>query len=76
MSEILDARAKSMVATIETRTGKTTLDFAALAIEQGLGDAALKPGVRITWLKQSFGLGHGYAMAMAHAIEEALKKGI
>jgi hypothetical protein len=71
MSEILDARAKSMIATIEARTGKTAQDFVALAIAEGLGDPAVKPGVRIAWLKQSFGLGHGHAMA--HAIEEALK---
>ncbi|WP_051370773.1 DUF4287 domain-containing protein [Mesorhizobium loti] len=57
---------------IEKKTGKTTEDFLALAIEKGLGDPAIKPGVRIAWLKQEFGLGHGHAMFMAHAIKNAL----
>ena len=57
---------------IEKKTGKTTEDFLALAIEKGLGDPGIKPGVRIAWLKQDFGLGHGHAMFMAHAIKNAL----
>ena len=43
MSEILDARAKTMIASIEAKTGKTTRDFVALATAAGLGDPALKP---------------------------------
>ena len=59
---------------IEKQTGKTTKDFVALAIENGLGDPATKPGVYIAWLKQDFGLGHGHAMAMSHAIRTELAK--
>ncbi len=57
---------------IEKNTGKTTKDFVALAVENGLGDPAIKPGIRIAWLKKEFGLGHGHAMFMAHAIKNAL----
>jgi hypothetical protein len=57
---------------IMKKTGKTTEDFVALAIEKGLGDPNIKPGVRIAWLKEEFGLGHGHAMFMAHAIKNAL----
>lgn len=59
---------------IEKKTGKTTKDFVALAKKNGLGDPAIKPGVRIAWLKEEFGLGHGHAMFMAHAIKNALLK--
>lgn len=57
---------------IEKKTEKTTKDFVALAIKKGFGDPAIKPGVRIAWLKEEFGLGHGHAMFMAHAIKNAL----
>ncbi|MEO5758740.1 MAG: DUF4287 domain-containing protein [Mesorhizobium sp.] len=57
---------------IEKKTGKTTKDFVALAVAKGLGDPTIKPGARIAWLKQDFGLGHGHAMFMAHAIRDAL----
>ena len=50
----------------------TTEDFVASAIRKGLGDPAIKPGVRVAWLKEEFGLGHGHAMFMAHAIRNAL----
>ncbi|QPC92207.1 DUF4287 domain-containing protein [Mesorhizobium sp. INR15] len=60
---------------IEKKTGKTTKDFVALAVAKGLGDPTIKPGVRIAWLKQDFGLGHGHAMFMAHAIRDALLEG-
>ena len=59
---------------IEKKTGKTTKDFVALAIENGLGDPTTKPGVYIAWLKKDFGLGHGHAMAMSHAIRNELLK--
>ena len=59
---------------IEKNTGLTTNQFVALAIEKGLGDPAIKPGVRMAWLKEEYGLGHGHAMAMAHAIKAALLK--
>lgn len=57
---------------IEKKTGKTTKDFVALAIKKGLGDPEIKPGVRIAWLKEEFGLGHGHAMWMAHAVKSVL----
>jgi hypothetical protein len=59
---------------VEKKTGLTTKQFAALAIKKGLGDPAIKPGVRMAWLKEEYGLGHGHAMAMAHAIKTALLK--
>jgi hypothetical protein len=59
---------------IEKNTGLTTNQFVALAIKKGLGDPAIKPGVRMAWLKEEYGLGHGHAMAMAHAIKAALLK--
>ena len=57
---------------IKKKTGKTTEDFVALAIEKGFGDPDIKPGVLIAWLKKEFGLGHGHAMFMAHSIKKAL----
>ena len=71
MSEVLDVRAKAMVASVEAKTGKTVADFVALASAEGLGDPATKPGALIAWLKEDFGLGHGHAMAIAHAIKTA-----
>jgi hypothetical protein len=72
MSEVLDARAKAMVAAIEVKSGKSVQDFAALATAAGLGEPSTKPGPVIAWLKLEFELGHGHAMAMAHAIRTAL----
>jgi hypothetical protein len=62
----------NFIPNIEKKTGKTTSDFVALAIANGLGDPAIKPSVRMAWLQKDFGLGHGHAMAMAHAIKNAL----
>jgi hypothetical protein len=59
---------------IEKKTGKTTKDFVAAAIEQGMADPELKPGVRIAWLKKEYGLGHGHAMFMAHTIKTGMLK--
>jgi hypothetical protein len=64
----------NFIPNIEKNTGKTTKDFVALAIQNGLGDLATKPGAYIAWLKQDFGFGHGHAMAMAHAIRNELVK--
>ena len=57
---------------IKKKTGKTIEDFVALAIELGFGDPDIKPGPRIAWLKEEFGLGHGHAMFVAHSIKLAL----
>lgn len=57
-----------MVAAVELKTGKSVADFAKLAASKGLGGADTKPGAIMKWLKEDFGLGHGQAMAVAHAI--------
>jgi Domain of unknown function (DUF4287) len=61
----------NFIPNIEKKTGKTTKEFVALAVKQGFDDAATKPGVMIGWLKEEFGLGHGHATAMTHAIKKA-----
>ncbi|CAN5134333.1 DUF4287 domain-containing protein [soil metagenome] len=53
---------------IETKTGKTPNEFIALAKEKGFSTDT-KAGSIVTWLKEEFGLGHGYAMAMAKVIK-------
>jgi Domain of unknown function (DUF4287) len=64
----------NFIPNIEKKTGLTTKQFVALALKNKLGDPAIKPGVRMAWLKKEFGLGHGHAMAMSHAIKLALEK--
>ena len=59
---------------IEKKTGKTTKDFVAAAIKKGLADPASKPGVRMAWLKEEYGLGHGHALFMSHTIRNAMLK--
>jgi hypothetical protein len=54
---------------IEAKTGKTLNEFIALAKEKGYDNPATKAGVIMTWLKEEFGLGHGHAMALMHAIK-------
>ena len=68
MSAVLDARAKAMVEAVALKTGKSVADFASLAASKGLDGADTKPGAIIAWLKSDFGLGHGQAMAVAHAM--------
>jgi len=53
------------------KTGKSTNDFVAL---KGSSDPATKPGVMITWLRKEFGLEHGQATAMTHAIKKSLRR--
>lgn len=52
---------------VETRTGLTPRQLIELAREQGFG-----PGSKATpvtaWLKETYGLGHGHAMAVTHVI--------
>jgi hypothetical protein len=64
----------NFIPNIEKKTGLTTRQFVALARKKGLGDPDIKPGVRMAWLKEEYGLGHGHAMAMSHAIKLALLK--
>lgn len=54
---------------IRTKTGKGPEDFKKLAEANGfLENGQIKNGVKATaitnWLKESFGLGHGHAMAI------------
>ncbi|MBO0610739.1 DUF4287 domain-containing protein [Myceligenerans salitolerans] len=53
--------------TIETRTGLTPRELIRLAEEQGFGLGSTATPVA-TWLKDTYGLGHGHAMAMTHVI--------
>ena len=58
---------------IEKKTGKTTKDFVAAAVKAGMADLGIKTSVRMAWLKKEFGLGHGHALFMSHAIMNALE---
>jgi hypothetical protein len=49
---------------IQKRTGKTPRDFLALARKKGLVGPNLTAGRLVAWLKDTFGLGHGHAMAI------------
>jgi len=49
-------------------TGKTPEEYIPLAQQKGFDAPGTKPGVIIKWLKEDLGLGHGYAMALAHFI--------
>ena len=59
---------------IEKKTGKTTHDFVAAARRRGVADPDLSPGVRMAWLKEEYGLGHGHALFMAHVIRNEMLK--
>lgn len=54
---------------IEAKTGKTPNDFIVLAKAKGFDEPSTKAGVIVAWLKEDFGLGHGHAMALVHAIK-------
>jgi hypothetical protein len=58
---------------IETKTGKTLNEFIALAKEKGYDSPDTKAGVIMTWLKEEFGLGHGHALALMHAIKNGAR---
>ncbi len=58
---------------VEAKTGKTPLEFIALAKEKGFDAPDTKTGEIVSWLKQDFALGHGHAMAMAHVIKNGPK---
>ena len=49
---------------IKAKTGKTPEEFCALAQKKGLLKPGVKAGQIIAWLKEDFGLGHGYSMAI------------
>ncbi|MDB4939815.1 MAG: hypothetical protein JWO40_240 [Candidatus Doudnabacteria bacterium] len=54
---------------MKEKTGKAPKDFLPLAKAKGYDNSEVKPGIIIAWLKKDFGLGHGYAMALAHFIK-------
>lgn len=60
---------QAYVDNIRTKTGKGPEDFKKLAEANGfLENGQIKNGVKATaitnWLKETFGLGHGHAMAI------------
>ena len=66
-------RGEALLEGIEAKTGKSLEDFVALAHAKGFSDRSVKPGVIMSWLKgDEVGLGHGYAMALTHHIQQAL----
>ena len=58
---------------VEEKTGKTPLEFIALAKAKGFEDPKVKSGEIVTWLKEEFNLGHGHAMAIVHVIKNGAK---
>ncbi len=59
---------------IETKTGKTPIDFIELAKTKGF-DKETKAGEIVAWLKKDYELGHGHAMALVHVIKNGSKIG-
>ncbi|MFG1677363.1 DUF4287 domain-containing protein [Micromonospora sp. NPDC049282] len=53
---------------IENRTGKTPRVLVQEAEQRGYGEAGVKAGVIVDWLKNEYGLGRGHAMALVHVI--------
>lgn len=49
---------------IEDKTGVTPRQFIELARERGSDDPTVKAGAIVARLKEDYGLGHGYAMAL------------
>jgi hypothetical protein len=55
---------------VEQKTGKTPQEIINLAKEKGFDDPDVKAGQVVAWLKDTFQLGHGHAMAMVHVIKK------
>ncbi|MFD6137522.1 DUF4287 domain-containing protein [Isoptericola sp. NPDC056618] len=53
--------------TVETKTGLTPRQIVDAAAAQGLGPESRTMTV-VAWLKETYGIGHGHAQAMAHVI--------
>lgn len=53
--------------TVETKTGLTPRQIVDAAAAQRLGPES-KPMAVVAWLKETYGIGHGHAQAMAHVI--------
>ncbi len=59
---------QSYLDNIKAKTGKTPVDFRALAEKKGLTKPGIKTGEVVAWLKTEHGLGHGHAMAIVSAM--------
>ena len=53
---------------VETETGLTPRQLLAIACERGYDAPGTKAGEILAWLKDDYGLGRGYGMAMVHVI--------
>ncbi|MEQ1689062.1 MAG: DUF4287 domain-containing protein [Sphingopyxis sp.] len=65
---------------IQSKTGKSTSDFKAMAAEKGFaGPDGLNPGTKagaiVAWLREDFDLGHGHAMAVVALLKGTKKQG-
>lgn len=58
---------------VERKTGKTPQQIVDLAKAKGLDNPTVKAGEVVSWLKETFELGHGHAMAMVHVIKKGAK---
>lgn len=58
---------------IEDKTGLTPREFIALAQQRGFDGPSTKAGTIVEWLKEDYGLGRGYAMALVHVIKNGAK---
>ncbi len=54
---------------IEEKTGKTPQTLLDEARAKGFDKPGIKAGVIIDWLKDTYGLGRGHAMAMVYVIQ-------
>lgn len=54
---------------IELKTGKSPREFIDLAKTKGYDNPGTKAQTIVDWLKQDFGLGRGYAMALVYVIK-------
>jgi hypothetical protein len=52
---------------VESKTGLTPRQFVEAAAEQGFGTGSKTTPV-VAWLKDTYGLGHGHATAVAHVV--------
>ena len=58
---------------VEKKTGKTPQEIIELAKAKGFDSPTVKAGEVVLWLKETFSLGHGHAMAMVHVIKNGAK---
>lgn len=59
---------------VEKQTGKTPQQIVDEATAAGIGPAT-KAGQVVTWLKTTYGIGHGHAMAISHVIRNGAEIG-